>query len=94
MSGDKMQITKEALQLFIKSLPSTDDTFFQIISFGTNFHFLDMSEKPLAYNQENIDFAMNKIENFSANMAGTYIRKPLQKALDLELPVPRGQKKT
>jgi len=40
MSGKKMDITKEALHLFIKSLPS-ENCLFQIISFGTNYNFLE-----------------------------------------------------
>jgi uncharacterized protein with von Willebrand factor type A (vWA) domain len=35
MSGTKMETTKEALTLFLKSLPS--DSYFDIISFGDKF---------------------------------------------------------
>jgi uncharacterized protein YegL len=66
MSGEKMRITKEALQLFIKSVPS-GSTYFQIISFGSHYNCLTNDEKPLEYNQENIDFATEKISNFAAN---------------------------
>lgn len=80
MSGSKMDITKQALQLFIKSLPS-ENCLFQIISFGTNHSFLENAHskkgEPLEYNQENLDFATKKIEGFYANMAGTQIYQPL-----------------
>ena len=72
-----MSITNQALQLFVKSLPSNDETFFQIISFGTSFKFLNNEKEPLAYNQDNLDLATNAIDKFSANMIGTNIRKPL-----------------
>ncbi|TNV85496.1 hypothetical protein FGO68_gene972 [Halteria grandinella] len=87
MSGKKMDITKEALHLFIKSLPS-ENCLFQIISFGTNYNFLETPTckkgQPLEYNQENLDIATQKIDRFSANMAGTNIYEPLQKALEIE----------
>lgn len=51
-----MDTTKEALQLFMKSLPS-DDTYFQIISFGSQHTFLGDDKVPLEYNQENLDLA-------------------------------------
>jgi uncharacterized protein with von Willebrand factor type A (vWA) domain len=35
MSGSKMETTKQALTLFLQSLPP--DSFFEIISFGSNF---------------------------------------------------------
>jgi von Willebrand factor type A domain len=76
MSGKKMDITKQALQLFIKSLPSQAEgvnTYFQILSFGTNFKYLDDIKHPLPYNQENVELATRKIDNFSANMSGTRI---------------------
>ena len=72
-----MSITNQALQLFVKSLPSNDETFFQIISFGSSFKFLNKEKVPLAYNQDNLDLATNAIDKFSANMIGTNIRKPL-----------------
>ena len=35
MSGQKMEMTKEAMKLFIQSLPA--GSMFEIISFGTNY---------------------------------------------------------
>ena len=38
MDGESMDITKEALILFLKSLPI--DSYFEIVSFGSNHTFL------------------------------------------------------
>jgi len=43
MSGIRIEKAKEALIFFLKSLPS--DSYFNVVSFGTNFSFL--SKKPL-----------------------------------------------
>ncbi len=55
MDGEKMETTKQALILFIKSLPS--DSLFEIISFGNNYKCLS----------EKITSKLNKIEGISAN---------------------------
>lgn len=69
----------------MKSLPS-DDTYFQIISFGTQHTFLGDDKGPLEYNQENLDLASEKIKKFQATMGGTCLVKPLQKALNMSPP--------
>ena len=38
MAGSKMKTTKEALVLFLKSLPS--DSMFEVVSFGNTFNLL------------------------------------------------------
>jgi len=87
MSGSKMDITKQALQLFIKSIPS-DDSYFQILSFGSNYKTLttDLKE-PLIYDQENLDLATAKISKFSASMGGTEIFNPLKAAINMQPPL-------
>ena len=80
-----MDITKEALQLFMKSLPS-DDTYFQIISFGSTHTYLGDDKVALEYNQENLDLASEQIKKFQADMGGTSLAKPLSKALELNPP--------
>ena len=67
MAGTKMNLTKQALQLFMKSLPP-EDTYFQIISFGSNYKYLDDKARALTYDPETLDLATSKIENFSASM--------------------------
>lgn len=80
-----MDTTKEALQLFMKSLPS-DDTYFQIISFGSQHTFLGDDKVPLEYNQENLDLASEQIKKFQATMGGTYLLEPLEEALNMNPP--------
>ena len=80
-----MDITKEALQLFMKSLPS-EDTYFQIISFGSQQTYLGDDKVALEYNQENLDLASEIIKKFQATMGGTSLAKPLQKALEMNPP--------
>ena len=43
MSGSKMETTKEALLLFLKSLPT--GSRFEIINFGTEFDFMSKTKE-------------------------------------------------
>ncbi|CDW78536.1 UNKNOWN [Stylonychia lemnae] len=79
MRGDKMQTTKEALKLFLKSLPPRSN--FEIISFGTQYTVLSGSPNGLEYNDITINNAMNQIESFQADMGGTEIYQPLEYAI-------------
>eukprot|EP00347_Sterkiella_histriomuscorum_P020995 403335667 len=88
MEGQKMQITNQSLMLFLQSLPS-DNSMFQILSFGTNYsnlHSDSKKDEALAYNQENLDFALKKVEKFKASKGGTNIFKPLKAAFDMKSP--------
>ena len=58
MGGQKMEITKESLKLFIQSLP--EGSQFQIISFGSKFEAmrqLSTDSCIFDYNDENAKFA-------------------------------------
>lgn len=85
MSGHKMQITKEALQLFIKSVPS-ESTYFQVISFGSEFEYLTDEICPLVYNQDNLEKATERINSFYADMGGTELLNPLKAAIAMDPP--------
>ena len=53
MSGSKMEMTKEALKLFIQSLPS--GCLFEIVSFGSNFIYLSKDKNGSINNDVNLE---------------------------------------
>lgn len=53
MSGSRMEVTKEALKLFLKSLPP--GSAFQIVSFGTSHSLLKNGIIP--YDDKNLKWA-------------------------------------
>jgi len=73
MSGKRINKAKEALILFLKSLPT--DSYFNIISFGT--HYKKLYDKSQIYSTETLKYSIKEIEKMSANMIGTEIMKPL-----------------
>jgi len=73
MSGKSIDLVKQALLLFIQSLP--EGSYFQLIGFGTSFK--KYNEEPVAYNQENVTKIINIINDLKANMGGTNISGPL-----------------
>jgi hypothetical protein len=76
MSGKKMETTKEALIIFLKSLPS--DAYFEIVSFGDTFdHMCKESNKGFSYTDKNVEKAIQQVRVMSANMGGTEIYEPL-----------------
>ena len=93
MSGPKMETTKEALVLFLKSLPS--DAHFDIVSFGNKFvHMCNESSDGFAYTDKNVERAVAEVKGMSADMGGTEIFEPLQSVVSLMTKVsPRSTKK-
>ncbi|CDW91779.1 UNKNOWN [Stylonychia lemnae] len=79
MSGGKMTTTVEALKLFLKSLPPRSS--FEIISFGSEYKVFSDSTTGLDYNDQSMDSAIRTVSQFSANMGGTEIYKPLEFAI-------------
>jgi hypothetical protein len=78
--NNRMQITMEAMKLFMQSLPSNCQ--FGIISFGSNADW--MSNKQLEdYNNQSRDTSLSQITNFSSNYGGTDILTPLRMAFTL-----------
>lgn len=73
MSGKPISIVKEALLLFIQSLPP--NSYFQIIGFGSNFQ--KYNEHPVQYTVDNINNIKSVIKSLSSNKGGTDISKPL-----------------
>ena len=50
---NRINIAKEALKLFLISLPS--DCGFQVISFGSNHTWMDDQRELIAYNDDNME---------------------------------------
>ncbi|TNV83889.1 hypothetical protein FGO68_gene8442 [Halteria grandinella] len=80
MSGSYMETTKQALQLFLKSLPS--DSQFEIISFGSDFSHLSQKPEGYPYHDDIVEKAINQIKTFQADMGGTEIYQPLKSAVE------------
>jgi uncharacterized protein YegL len=74
MDGTKINNAKEALKLFVSSLPK--DSYFNIISFGNSY--MGLYQSPVKYSDKNIKIALNHINNMSANMGGTELYKCLE----------------
>ncbi|CAK70304.1 unnamed protein product (macronuclear) [Paramecium tetraurelia] len=74
MSGSRISKAKEALILFLKSLPQ--DSEFNIISFGSNFYSLWNESK--MYSQNSLEQAINHVQSMDANLGGTRIIVPLK----------------
>ena len=74
MSGKSINLVKQALLLFIQSLPPK--SYFQLIGFGSNFKYYN--ETPVEYNKDNVENIINVINNLKADMGGTNISTPLK----------------
>lgn len=67
MGGKRIEKAKEALILFIKSLPQ--DTYFNVVSFGSGSQ--TMFKSSVKYNDKEIDSAVKDVKKMSADMGGT-----------------------
>ena len=74
MSGKSINLVKQALLLFIQSLPPK--SFFQLIGFGSNFKYYN--DSPVEYNKENVEKIIQVINDLKADMGGTNISTPLK----------------
>ena len=75
MWGDRIQMAKESLIYFLKSLPNSHSKF-NIISFGDDYekifdNFVDITE-------ENVDKAIEKSNKYDADLGGTELLEPLK----------------
>jgi uncharacterized protein with von Willebrand factor type A (vWA) domain len=86
MDGEKIEMTKKALRLFLESLPVGSK--FDIVSFGTNYRALSQdfpysySAYALDYNEKNLKQAKSMLDRFGADFGGTEILKPLKFSID------------
>eukprot|EP00092_Neocalanus_flemingeri_P060081 GFUD01071967.1.p1 GENE.GFUD01071967.1~~GFUD01071967.1.p1 ORF type:complete len:834 (+),score=254.30 GFUD01071967.1:112-2613(+) len=74
MSGQSMKLAKEALQVFLHSLPV--NSFFNIILFGSSFQSLFPQSRK--YDDDSLKDAKDSSFGISANLGGTEIYQPLQ----------------
>ncbi|KAF6809167.1 vault protein inter-alpha-trypsin [Colletotrichum plurivorum] len=86
--GNKIPDLKNALHIFMKSLPV--GCMFNICSFGTHHSFLFESSR--LYDQDTLSIATQHIESFAANYGGTHMHTPIEetfkrrhKDMDLEV---------
>ena len=78
MWGKPIAVAKEAMKLFIRSLPPGSK--FNIISFGSEHEKVFPSA--LEYTQDTLNLAIKDIETFDANLGGTEIYQPLKSIFD------------
>ena len=74
MHGQSISLVKEALLLFIRSLPK--GSYFQFIGFGSRFK--KYNDEPVEYNEKNVNRIISIIKELDANMGGTNIADPLR----------------
>ncbi len=67
MGGQRVEITKDALKLFMHSLPPKCK--FQIISYGTGYSMMGGEQAYFEYNQESMEKALGYIDALSENMS-------------------------
>jgi len=84
MSGKRIEMSRLALILALKSLP--EDSFFNVVSFGTNHEFL--YPESVLYSEVTLKESVEEMEDVKANMGGTDIYNPLEKIFSL--PVKKG----
>ena len=80
MNGKPIQLAKEALLFFIKSLP--EQSYFNVIIFGSEF--IPIFEKSIVLNEENQKLFKAKYDTIDASLGGTNILEPLEYALKRE----------
>eukprot|EP00347_Sterkiella_histriomuscorum_P017977 403347255 len=77
MSGKRIKLAVQALQLFLHSLPM--GCKFNVVSFGSNY--TKLFEESQEYDDESLERAIEQIGKFDANMGGTELFQPVQDIL-------------
>eukprot|EP01097_Dermamoeba_algensis_P005240 TRINITY_DN3329_c0_g1_i1.p1 TRINITY_DN3329_c0_g1~~TRINITY_DN3329_c0_g1_i1.p1 ORF type:complete len:792 (-),score=164.49 TRINITY_DN3329_c0_g1_i1:28-2403(-) len=78
MSGSRMEQAKNALQLFLRSLPL--NTKFNIVSFGSRYEKME-SVRSVSLNEDSLKKATSYVSNLKADLGGTQILPPLTDVL-------------
>jgi uncharacterized protein with von Willebrand factor type A (vWA) domain len=86
MVGNRIKIAKQALILFIRSLPSNSK--FNVCSFGSDFDYL--FPESVGYSNETMGEAIEEIEEFESDYGGTDLYEPFvnfcSKEMETEYP--------
>jgi len=76
MGGPRIEKAKEALSLFIRSLPLGCQ--FTVLSFGSRYSQIkDGESEVIEYSERTRDMALAQIDTFSADHGGTNINEPM-----------------
>lgn len=75
MAGNRIKNAKEALFLFLKSLPA--ECYFNVVSFGSSHSFLFQSGSQ-KYTKDNLNQALALQDKMGADMGGTEIYQPFK----------------
>ena len=67
MGGSRIERAKEALKIFLQSLP--ENTYFNVVSFGSTSNSIFTNSQK--YNKANLDKAFNEINKMTADLGGT-----------------------
>ena len=86
MTGPKMEILRNALQVFLKSIPS-ENVYINIYSFGSSYKSLWPTSQQ--YTQQNLDVAISLVSKFEADMGGTELLQPIKQAVLKRLVKPK-----
>ena len=73
MSGYQIRVAAQCLLIFIKSLP--ENCYFNVVRFGSDY--VPLFEKPVPYNNENANAAINLAQSLTADLGGTNLSNPL-----------------
>jgi len=76
MSGKEIEMAKEALKLFIQSLPQ--GAMFEVVSFGSRFEISSKDKCGYENNDTNINNIKQEIDSYSADFGGTNILDPME----------------
>jgi len=71
MNGDKMEMAKDALKLFILSLPK--GAMFEVVSFGTCFEISSKDKLGYVNDDQSVEKIFKEIDSYDASFGGTNI---------------------
>mmetsp|Transcript_8452 Transcript_8452/g.7503 ORF Transcript_8452/g.7503 Transcript_8452/m.7503 type:complete len:125 (+) Transcript_8452:355-729(+) len=80
MSGSRIEMAKNALLLFLRSLPVNSK--FNVVGFGSSHELY--SKSSVDYTFDNLQDAEIKISKMDANLGGTNILAPLKAVMAIE----------